>query len=343
MAAIDVIKNELELIGLPNDKNFTLKDAKRSFRRKSHILLPEKSLGTQNSHSRFEELNAAFVTVVNYLKDKGENVEDVLPGEVDVRKAQFVINLQKGSVPYWRRVIKSTYPTVIVGAQKKNNFIHGGQGKGVRFVVYWKAGADGTTQPVKVNLILYENDLLQVTGSGFFLWAMDNYHELVKKVDDSISDSQRSEDEGCITEDYSDSRRGGSENRENGDGKDFTVRCKEPTCGSDEKFETIIEYLENMEEGISEKCNDIKAYIDNLESGFNEQLENLTKALDDNEKRYIVDNKVTQGKLNSMNEKIFETRQIIGASATPKVLFFIMRKCILIFNPFFVVGFCCEE
>ena len=328
MTANENIKNELELIGLPNDREFTLKEAKRAFRRKSHVLLPEKSLGTQNAHSRFEELNTAFVTIVNQLKENGEDVEEVLPGEVDVRKAQFVINLKKGSVPYWRRVIKSTYPTVIVGAQKKNNFIQGGQGKGVRFVVYWKAGADGTSQPVKVNLILYENDLLQVTGSGFFLWAMDNYHELVKKVDESISDSQRSEDEGCITEDYSDSRSGGI-NRGDREDKDYTVRCKEPTCESDEKFGTIIEYLENMEEGISEKCKDIKAYIDNLESGFNEQLENLTKALDENEKRYIDDNKETQGKLNSMNEKIFETRQIIGASAAPKVYKHLYRKTLV--------------
>ena len=138
---------------------------------------------------------------------------------------------------------------------------------------------------------------------------MDNYQELAEKVDEAIADYQKSEDEGWITEDYSDSRGGGS------DGNNLSSRCKEPTCESDQKFETIIEYLETMEEGISEKCNDIKAYIDNLESGFNEQLENLTKALDDNEKRYIVDNKLTQGKLNSMNEKIFETRQIIGASA----------------------------
>ena len=146
---------------------------------------------------------------------------------------------------------------------------------------------------------------------------MDSYHDLVKKVNDLISDFQKYEDEGCITEDYSDSRREGSE----GDGKDYKARCKEPTCESDQKYATIIEYLENLEEGISEKCNNIKAYIDTLESGFNEQLEILTQALDDNEKRYIADNKETQEKLSSMNEKIFETRQIIGASAAPKVNF----------------------
>ena len=34
--------------------------------------------------------------------------------------------------------------------------------------------------------------------------------------------------------------------------------------------------------------------------------------------RKIADNKGNQGKLNSMNEKVFETRQIIGAAAAPK-------------------------
>ena len=46
----------------------------------------------------------------------------------------------------------------------------------VRFVVYWKGGLlEGSQQQLKVNLVLYENELLQVSGSGFFLWTMDNY------------------------------------------------------------------------------------------------------------------------------------------------------------------------
>jgi len=157
MTELEDLKHDLELIGLNGSLDFTLKEAKKAFRRKSYTLLPEKSLGAQNAHSRFEELNAAFVRVVDFIKERGEDVDDVLPGIVDVRKAQFVLSLQKGSVPFWKRVIKSAYPTVIVGAQKKSNFIPEGQGKGIRFVVYWKAAADGSGQPVKVNLILYEN------------------------------------------------------------------------------------------------------------------------------------------------------------------------------------------
>ena len=67
------------------------------------------------------------------------------------------------------------YPTVIIGAQKKINFIPGAQGKGIRFVVYWKAGLENNLQQIKVNLVLYENEILQISGSGFFLWTMDHY------------------------------------------------------------------------------------------------------------------------------------------------------------------------
>ena len=37
----------------------------------------------------------------------------------------------------------------------------GTRGRGVRHVVYWRHSID-TVQPLKVNLILYENDVLQV-------------------------------------------------------------------------------------------------------------------------------------------------------------------------------------
>ena len=177
------ISNELDLIGLPSEKPVTLKEAKRCFRRKSHLLLPEKSLGAPNAHARFEELNTAFVRVLKYLRDNnGDSLEEILPGELDVKKAMFVIKIKKGSVPFWRRVIRSVYPTVIIGAQKKINFIPGAQGRAVRFVVYWKNGPEGSLQQLKVNLVLYENELLQVSGSGFFLWTMDHYQVSLPSV-----------------------------------------------------------------------------------------------------------------------------------------------------------------
>ena len=174
---MDEVRSEIELIGIPLDKPLTLREAKRSFRRRSHQLLPEKALGAQNAHSRFEELNSGFIKLLTFFRDShGEDIQDLMPGEIDVKKNIFVINLRKGSVPHWKRVIKAVYPTVIIGAQKKQNFIPGAQGKGIRYVVYWKGGLEGaSSQQIKVNLVLYENELLQVSGSGYFLWTMDNY------------------------------------------------------------------------------------------------------------------------------------------------------------------------
>ena len=173
---MEELKSELELVGYISDKPLTLKEVKKAFRRKSHVLLPEKSLGAQNAHTRFEELNSAFLKILYYLRDSnGDYISDMVPGEIDVRKAMFVINLKKGSVPHWKRIIKTVYPTVIIGSQKKANFIPGAQGKGIRYVVYWKGGMENNSQQIKVNLVLYENELLQVSGSGFFLWTMDNY------------------------------------------------------------------------------------------------------------------------------------------------------------------------
>ena len=173
---MDEVRSELELIGFPSDKPLTLREAKRSFRRRSHQLLPEKSLGAQNAHSRFEELNSGFTKILTFFRDShGEDIRDLMPGEIDVKKNIFVISLRKGSVPHWKRVIKTVYPTVIIGAQKKQNFIPGAQGKGIRYVVYWKGGLEGSGQQIKDNLVLYENELLQVSGSGYFLWTMDNF------------------------------------------------------------------------------------------------------------------------------------------------------------------------
>ena len=99
-----------------------------------------------------------------------------------------------------------------------------------------------------------------------------------------------------------------------------------------------MQYLGDIEEGISEKCDDIKTYIDTLESGFNKQLETLSRVLDDQEIQYMEDHQATQNKINSISEKVQETRQIIGAqsqkvgtnhcvcSALPSILRFAEQK-----------------
>ena len=200
---MDEVRSEIELIGIPPDKPLTLREAKRSFRRRSHQLLPEKSLGAQNAHSRFEELNSGFIKLLTFFRDShGEEIQDLMPGEIDVKKNNFVITLRKGSVPHWKRVIKAVYPTVIIGAQKKQNFIPGAQGKGIRYVVYWKGGLEGaSSQQIKVNLVLYENELLQVSGSGYFLWTMDNYQaeQLITVVYFVMNPSSRTCHRGWMT------------------------------------------------------------------------------------------------------------------------------------------------
>ena len=133
---MDGLKDSLTLLGLSSDGSFTIKDAKRVFKKKSYSMLPEKALGSQNAHSRFEELNSSFVKIMKQKQEDGEATDEIMPGKVDPSKVQIVINLRQGSVPFWKRVIKQMYPTVIIGAQKKSNFVAGGSGKAIRFVVY---------------------------------------------------------------------------------------------------------------------------------------------------------------------------------------------------------------
>ena len=68
----------------------------------------------------------------------------------------------------------------------------------------------------------------------------DLFQDLSRRVDDIMNDAQRSEDEGCITEDFSDSR-GSSETKVTvEDVKCTVVRCQEPSCQASKKFETIL-------------------------------------------------------------------------------------------------------
>ena len=313
---MEALKECLELIGLPSDHPFTAKDAKRVFRKKSYVMLPEKALGSQNAHSKFEELNKAFVKIMEQKKIDGDKIEDIMPGEVNSSKVQMVMTLKHGSVPFWKRAVKQMYPTVIVGAQKKSNFIPGGSGKAIRFVVYWKASSEGTGQPVKVNLVLYENDLLQVSGSGFFLWTMDCYQEMVAKVDVLMSETQRSEDEGIITH----TSDGEGEADENGQVK----RSRTPPpptppppikiCEAEKKFDLIIEYLENIETELGNRVNDLKTDIEDIEFNFNDKMSNLTKRMDHYKKRYNATQEILQEKLDIMEERVCAARQIAGAS-----------------------------
>ena len=41
--------------------------------------------------------------------------------------------------------------------------LQGASGRGIRHVVFWKYTNEINVQPIKVNLVVYENDLLQVS------------------------------------------------------------------------------------------------------------------------------------------------------------------------------------
>ena len=59
----------------------------------------------------------------------------------------------------------------------------------------------------------------------------------------------------------------------------------------------------------------MKSYIQNLETGFTKQLDDLSRTLEENEQKYSEDHKTTQDKIVAINEKVVETRQIIGGTS----------------------------
>ena len=73
----------------------------------------------------------------------------------------------------------------------------GTRGRGVRHVVYWRHDTDIGVHSLKVNLILYENDVLQVTGSSFYLWVLESYPGLVRLVEFLMQEAQNRMGVGC--------------------------------------------------------------------------------------------------------------------------------------------------
>ena len=91
------------------------------------------------------------------------------------------------------------------------------------------------------------------------------------------------------------------------------------------KLTTFSQYLGDIDEEFTSKCLDLKSCIQNLEEGFLLQLEGMTRKLEENETKYNEDFRTTQEKILAINDKVVETRQIIGgASASSKVRFWIM-------------------
>ena len=54
---------KLDILGIANGENLTLKELRKLFKKKSLAMLPEKHPTVANAHSQFEEVNSAFVKV----------------------------------------------------------------------------------------------------------------------------------------------------------------------------------------------------------------------------------------------------------------------------------------
>ena len=62
-------------------------------------------------------------------------------------------------------------------------------------MVYWQlqtgeldAATKQPFQPLKVNLIVYDNDVMQVTGTSFYLWVLENFQSMASQVKTLISE-----------------------------------------------------------------------------------------------------------------------------------------------------------
>jgi len=129
--------------------------------------------------------------------------EEYMPGEVDTHGNGISCKIQHHKL--WRRVLKTRYPDAIIGKQRRNSIstLKAGmdKAKGIRFIIRFKLkGTEDTF--LKANLAIYDNDVLIVTGTSYFLWVMDNLKEMTAEVqklwDDvqkKIADEQAEEDE----------------------------------------------------------------------------------------------------------------------------------------------------
>ena len=60
---MEEIGKELEILGLDPAEAFAVKDVKKAYKKKATALLPEKNPDNLKAHSRFEDINEAFVKV----------------------------------------------------------------------------------------------------------------------------------------------------------------------------------------------------------------------------------------------------------------------------------------
>ena len=63
---MDDVRKYMEILGFVGDEMLNMKECRKMFKRKSIAMLPEKHPTVPNAHSRFEEINYAFVKVKCY-------------------------------------------------------------------------------------------------------------------------------------------------------------------------------------------------------------------------------------------------------------------------------------
>ena len=68
--------------------------------------------------------NNHMLQLLNHFKAGGDPTEQILPGEVFVSNLQITILLEEKSVSAWKKAIKLTYKTVIIGSQKTTTNIN---------------------------------------------------------------------------------------------------------------------------------------------------------------------------------------------------------------------------
>ena len=58
------------------------------------------------------------------FSDKGERNDNIIPGEIYIKNFQFTLTLVKESAGAWKKAIKQTYQSVIVGSQKTTTMLN---------------------------------------------------------------------------------------------------------------------------------------------------------------------------------------------------------------------------
>ena len=70
---MDDVRKHMETLGFTGDETLNMKECRKMFKRKSIAMLPEKHPTVPNAHSRFEEINLAFVEVRRLFKQLFKN------------------------------------------------------------------------------------------------------------------------------------------------------------------------------------------------------------------------------------------------------------------------------